>query len=481
MNRVEKDFIGELEIPEEVLYGIHSLRAQLNFQNKSIFNIDWYKGLGATKQAVYQVYKKFKLAVQLKYPKQKIPIDFISDEVIEALIDAAIEVSEGKFYDQFIVPAIQGGAGTSINLNVNEIIANRALLILGGKPGDYAKVDPIEQANVFQSTNDVIPTSLRIAIIRLLNNLEDAINKLRFSVEALEKKYRDSLRIAYTQLQEAVPSSFGRLFSTYNDALSRDWWRVSKCFERIKVINLGGTAIGTGITVPRFYLMEVARELQALTKLPLTRGENLIDAIANLDSFVEIHAILKAHAVNLEKMVNDLRLLGSDVMGSRGLNLPKKQLGSSIMPSKVNPVIPEYVISAAHRIYSNDMLVSNLSAQGNLELNAYLPVIGHAILESLELLISLNKSVEEHLIADLTINESTSLEKLMKSPAITTALIPYIGYNKASELAKEMKEANSDIFIANQKLKFFEKEKLEEILKPSNLLKAGYTIDELLK
>lgn len=153
-------------------------------------------------------------------------------------------------------------------------------------------------------------------------------------------------------MQEAVPTSFGRLFSSYNDALSRDWWRVSKCFERIKVINLGGTAIGTGITVPRFYIMEVSRELQSLTKLPLTRGENLVDATANLDSFVEVHAILKSHAVNLEKMVNDLRLLGSDIIENKAINLPRRQVGSSIMPSKVNPVIPEYVISLAHRIYS---------------------------------------------------------------------------------------------------------------------------------
>jgi len=481
MTRREKDFIGELEVPVDALYGIHSLRAKSNFLNNSTFNLEWYKAMGVAKQAVYQTYRKFKSAVQKKYSKQKLPFDFIQDDVIEALVDAAIEISEGKYFEQFIVPAIQGGAGTSINLNVNEIIANRALVILGEKLGNYAKVDPIEQANIFQSTNDVVPTSLRIAVIRLLNYLEEAINKLRFSIESLEKKHRDSLRIAYTQMQEAVPSSFGRLFSSYNDALSRDWWRVSKCFERIKVVNLGGTAIGTGIAVPRFYIMEVTRELQTLTKLPLTRGENLVDATANLDSFVEIHAILKSHAVNLEKMVNDLRLLGADVIENKALNLPKKQLGSSIMPSKVNPVIPEYVISATHRIYSNDMLITNLSAQGSLELNAYIPIIGHAILESLELLISINESLEEHLVADLTINESISLEKLLKSPAITTALIPYIGYNKASEMSKKMKEADSDVYSANEKLKLLKREKLKEILKPSNLLKAGYTIDELLE
>ncbi len=481
MARQEKDFIGKLELPDDALYGIHSLRAKSNFQNKSVFNLEWYKALGVTKQAVYQVYKKFKAAVQQKYNGKQIPISFIADEVIEAIIDAAIEVSEGSHFEHFIVPAIQGGAGTSINLNINEIISNRALVILGNKTGNYSKIDPIEHANIFQSTNDVVPTSLKVAIIRLLNGLEGAINKLRFEIETLEKKHRDSLRIAYTQMQEAVPSSFGRLFSSYNDALSRDWWRVSKCFERIKVINLGGTAIGTGITVPRFYIMEVSRELQSLTKLPLTRGENLIDATANLDSFVEIHAILKSHAVNLEKMVNDLRLLGADIIENKGINLPKKQIGSSIMPSKVNPVIPEYIISLAHRVYSNDVLVSNLSAQGCLELNAYIPIIGHAILESLELLISANASLKEHLVAGLKINKENSLNKLLRSPAITTALIPYIGYNKATELALIMKEEKQDIYFANKKLRFLKKEILQKILEPSNLLKAGYTIDDLIK
>lgn len=480
MTRTEKDFIGEVEIPENALYGIHSVRAQNNFPNNAVFNFEWYKALGVTKRAVFQVYRKFKAAVNQKYPNHKWPFVFIEDEVINALISASIEIEEGRHFDHFIVPAVQGGAGTSINMNINEILANLALLKTGRQTGDYKSVDPFEQANIFQSTNDVIPTSLRIAVIRLLNELEDGINKLRFSVENHEKKHRDSLRIAYTQMQEAVPSSFGRLFSSYNDALSRDWWRVSKCFERIKVVNMGGTAIGTSIAVPRFYIMEVVRELQELTKLPLTRGENLVDSTANLDSFVEIHATLKAHAVNLEKMVNDIRLLGADLFDNKALNIPRKQVGSSIMPSKVNPVIPEYVISVVHRVYSNDMLISNLSAQGCLELNAYIPLIGHALLESLQLLISANESLNKHLFAELTVNQQESFEKLMKSPAITTALIPFIGYHKAAELANEMRKSHLTILDANKKLKVISQEKLVQILEPSNLLKAGYSIDDLI-
>ncbi len=478
--RIEKDFIGEMEIPKDALYGIHSMRAKNNFTNDSVFHLEWYKAVGLTKLAVYQVYKKFKKAIVQKYPKDKIPIQIISDEILEALVNASSAVSEGKYFDHFIVPAIQGGAGTSINLNINEIITNQALLLLGNKPGDYQIVDPIEHANVFQSTNDVIPTALRIAVIRLFNDLEESINKLRSRIESIEKEHRDSLRIAYTQMQEAVPSSYGRLFSTYNDALSRDWWRVSKCFERIKVVNLGGTAIGSGISVPRFYIMEIVRELQELTKLPITRGENLHDATINFDSFVEIHATLKSHAVNLEKMVNDIRLLASNLVYQKELSIPKKQLGSTIMPSKVNPVIPEYVISVAHQVYSNDMLITNLSAQGCLDLNAYLPIIGHSIIQSLKLLISADNSLLDHLFSEITINQNLSGEKLFQSPVIVTALVPYIGYHKAAELANVMKMSSCNVFDANSKLNFIEKSKLISILSPSNLLKTGYSVDDLI-
>jgi len=478
--RIEKDFIGEIEIPENALYGIHSVRAKNNFLNDSIFHIEWYKAVGITKLAVYQVYKKFKKAISQKYPQNQIPVQLINDEVIDTLINASKQIAEGKHFEHFIVPAIQGGAGTSINLNINEVIANLALQILGEKPGNYQIVDPIEHANVFQSTNDVIPTALRIAIIRLLNDLEESINKLRSQIEGIEKEHRDSLRIAYTQMQEAVPSSYGRLFSTYNDALSRDWWRVSKCFERIKVVNLGGTAVGTGISVPRFYMMEIVRELQELTKLPITRGENLGDATVNFDSFVEIHATLKAHAVNLEKMVNDIRLLASDLIDKKELGIPKKQLGSTIMPSKVNPVIPEYVISIAHQVYSNDTLITSLSAQGCLDLNAYLPVIGHSIVQSLKLLISADYSLLNHLFSEITINQELSTEKLYKSPVITTALIPYIGYNNAAKLANTMKESNCNIFEANEKLSFIDKLRLGTILSSANLLKAGYSIEDII-
>jgi aspartate ammonia-lyase len=475
--RKESDLIGYMQIEKNALYGIHSKRAQENFPDNTPFHLDWYKAIGITKLACYNTYEKFKKAVLEK--SENSPIDFFEDDVIEALQKSTSEIAKGDHFNHFIVPAIQGGAGTSINMNINEIIANLSLIKLDKKPGDYNTVDPIEHANIYQSTNDVIPTSLKVAVIKLLTELEDDINALRFKIEEIEKENRDALRLGYTQMQEAVPSSFGKLFSTYNEALSRDWWRVSKCFERIKVVNLGGSAIGTGITVPRFFIMEVVSELQKLTGLPITKSENLSDATANHDSLVEVHAILKAHAVNLEKMVNDIRLLASDLSGDQLINIPQKQAGSSIMPGKVNPVIAEFAISAAHKIYANDSLISSLCAQGNLDLNAYLPVIGHALIESIQLLKACNKTLKSNLFDGLTINQTLANEKLFKSPAITTALVPYIGYNKASALAKEMKKAGNDIYEANQQLKLLEQSKLEKILDIQNLLKTGFSIHDL--
>jgi aspartate ammonia-lyase len=477
--RTETDFLGQKNIPDDALYGIHSLRAKENFPDTSQFNIEWYKAVGITKKACYITYREYKIALLSKYSDDKFN-QLMPDELIQALIDSATEIAEGKHFGQFIVPAISGGAGTSINMNINEIISNLALLKTDHQPGEYHFIDPVENANIFQSTNDVIPTSLKVAAIRLLILLEDGINNLRKSIENIEKQHRNDLRIAYTQMQEAVPSSFGRLFSTYNDALSRDWWRVSKCFERIKVVNLGGSAVGTGITVPRFFLMEATANLQKLTKLPLTRAENLSDATNNLDPIVEVHAILKAHAVNLEKMVSDIRLLSSDIMGQKEIQIPNCQVGSSIMPGKINPVIPEFAISVSHKVYSNDALITGLCAQGCLDLNAYLPVIGNSLLESISLLIATNQSLKKFLFDGLKINVSAGYEKLIMSPAITTALLPLIGYKKATLLAKEMKEKNISIFDANKILNFIPQEKLELIVQAENLLKEGYSVQDLL-
>jgi aspartate ammonia-lyase len=478
MYRIETDSLGKREIPVNAKYGIHSLRARENFPAKSHFSEEWYKAVGITKLACYNTYKKFLEAASHK-PGSESHIRIISDKILDSLVQSASEVAEGKHFEHFIVPAVQGGAGTSINMNINEIITNNSLINLGCKAGEYNIIDPIEHANICQSTNDVIPTALTIAVMRLLLILENNINSLRQKIEEFEKSGRNKLRPGYTQMQEAVPSSFGMLFSTYNEALSRDWWRVSKCSERIKVINLGGGATGTGLSVPRFFIMEVVPELRRLTSLQIAHSENLADTTCNLDRWVEIHATLKAHAVNLEKMAGDIRLLSSDIAGEKLFSIPDKQIGSSIMPGKINPVIPEFVISASHKVYSNDILISSLSGQGCLELNAYLPVIGATVIESIDLLISSDYTMLHNLFTGLSINETAGYIALLRSPSVTTALIPFIGYHHAGELAELMKEKRIDVFEADSILNLAGKERLRTILEPSNLLKLGFSLEDI--
>ncbi len=475
--RLERDFLGEVEIASEALYGIHSLRAQHNFPDRTNFFKIWFQSMGAVKKACYLSYSQFKQQLARQYELDSLHFSVINDQSLQALIQAADEVWQGKHFDSFIVPAVAGGAGTSINMNVNEIIANRALVLLGHHPGDYHVIDPIEHANIFQSTNDVVPTALRVALMLSLSKLEEEVNKTRSQLEILENKYRNSMRIGYTQMQEAVPTSFGRLFGTYQEALSRDWWRISKCFERIKVINLGGSAIGTGITVPKFFIFHVAEELRQIVQLPLTKSDNLQDATSNLDSLVEVHGIIKSHAVNLEKMASDLRLLSSDLFSHRQMRIPARQVGSSIMPGKINPVIPEFIISAAAKIYANDVMISGLAARGVLELNAYLPLIGHALLDSLTLLQGCNQTLLSNLLEGIDIEESG--ENFYFSPTLSTVLVPYIGYHAAGQLAKNMKEQHVDIFEANRLLGLIDDQSLRSLITPDQLLQLGFKFSQV--
>lgn len=479
--RNEEDFIGIRALPSNALFGIHSDRAMGNFANQTLFQKEWYMAIGLVKLASYQTILDYVAAVIKKYDLTSLPEALRKPEIFEAMCESAFDVSKGKYFDQFIVPAIQGGAGTSINMNINEIIANATLIRMGNKPGSYDMVDPIKHSNAFQSTNDVIPTSLRIAVIQLLAQLESAINGLRSAVETSEQAGRNVLRLAYTQMQEALPSSYGMLFSAYNEALSRDWWRVSKCFERIKVVNLGGGAIGTGMAIPRFFIMEVLNHLRKLSGLPITRSENLVDTTQNLDSFVEVHAILKSHAVNLEKIASDIRLLASDIGGKNGFSIPALQTGSSIMPGKVNPVMLEYVISISHKVYSNDVLITSLCGQGSLDLNPYIPLIGHTLIESIKLLEGAVNGLNHYVFTGMQLHNDMALEYVHKSPAISTALVPYIGYNNATRLAMLMKENGYTIMQANEVLRCLSKKRLKELLAPDKLLQLGFTLAETKK
>ncbi len=474
--REETDFLGTLSLPDDALYGIHALRAARNFPGEEKFHPEWYRALALVKLAAYRCIKAFKKAASSKVPLRNMPAGMENMAVFNHLEEAAEEASAGKYIEHFLVPAIQGGAGTSANMNMNEILANAALLKMGHSPGQYEIIDPYRHANLFQSTNDVVPAALKIAVMQQLTVLEEGINALRSIMEELEREHRHSMRMAYTQMQKALPSSYGVLFSTYNEALARDWWRVSKCFERIKVVNLGGGATGSGLSIPRYYIMEVVHHLQQLTSMPVTRSENLADTTQNMDALAEVHGILKSHAVNLEKIASDMRLLSSDIAGDSGVRIPERQAGSSIMPGKVNPVIPEFVISVAHKVYSNDVLVASLCGQGCLDLNAYTPTMGHAILDSLKSLIAAGKSMRETMFGDLLIEPSRSMEKVLLSPSITTVLIPYLGYQDAGRLARTMTEEGCTIFAANEKLRLMEPEQLRSLMTPENLLKLGYSV-----
>lgn len=477
--RTETDFIGSRQIPVDALYGLQSLRARENFPYSDSFHKEWYQAMGTVKLACFQTVDLFYKAIARQKPDGDFRFRTVKKEKLAAMEQAAREITDGEHFGHFIVPATQGGAGTSINMNVNEIIANRALQITNAEPGCYTEIHPIEDANIYQSTNDVVPTALRVAMMQLFGQAEESINRLRAETERLEAESRNILRVGHTQMQEAVPSSYGRLFGAYSEALSRDWWRISKCFERIKVTNLGGGAIGTASGVPRFFVMEAIKQLQQITGLPLTRSENMADATMNLDPLIEVHAILKTHAVTLEKMVSDIRLLASDLTAPNDISIPGRQIGSTIMPGKINPVIVEFVVAAAHQVYANDQLITNLAGQGCLDLNAYLPSIGHAILSSQKILLAADDSLTTNLLEGISFNRENAATRLYHSPAITTALSPYIGYNKGAALAKLMKEKHLDVFEANKILNLIHEEELKGLLQPDQLMKTGFSINDI--
>jgi aspartate ammonia-lyase len=356
----------------------------------------------------------------------------------EAIVAACREALEGRLDGAFVVDALQGGAGTSANMNVNEVLANRAEELLGGRRGEHARVDPLRHVNLHQSTNDVYPTAVRVAAITLLHGLEKAIAALQTAFQDKERQFHDVVKIGRTQLQDAVPMTLGAECSAWSECFSRDRWRVFKCEERLRVVNLGGTAVGTGLTAPRNYIFQVVEALREVTGLGLSRAENLVDATQNADPLVEVSGILKAHAVNLLKVSSDLRLLGSGPRCGLGeLRLPPVQAGSSIMPGKVNPVICEAVGQAALRVIADDLAVTQAAFLGQLELNAFLPLLADSLLNSLSLLTRANQMFRERCVEQLEADPSACARHVQGSLATVTALVPALGYDLAEEIAAE--------------------------------------------
>lgn len=418
--RTERDIIGTIGIPKESYTGINTYRALNNFDVSGYkIDEDFIRAFGLVKLACAKTIANVKDVDKEKY---------------DAIIQACTEMSEGKLNQYIMVDALQGGAGTSLNMNVNEVLANRSLEILGKDKGDYDVVSPLGDINRYQSTNDTFPTALKIAAIKKFRELEKATIELQEALERKEKEFSSIVKIGRTELTEAVLTTLGKEFSAYAEAISRDRWRIYKCEERLRVVNIGGTAIGTGLGAPKKYIFGVIENLRDLAGIGLARAENLVENTQNADVYSEVSGILKANATNLIKIANDLRLMSS--YGE--IHLPPVQAGSSIMPGKVNPVIPEMAAQIGLKVLGNDTIISHASALGQLELNQNMPLIAFSLLESLNLLIRTNRIFAQKCIDGITANEEKLKTALHSSTAILTALLPKLGYVKLSEVAEKI-------------------------------------------
>ncbi|MBI9030733.1 aspartate ammonia-lyase [bacterium] len=455
--RIEKDLLGDLEIDKEKLYGINTARALENFR--------------ISRLNMPPIFIKSLAQVKLACARTNFQLAYLDDEKYEAIFYALNEIISGKHDEEFMTDALQGGAGTSTNMNMNEVAANLANKYLGHEVGSYQEVKPLADVNMHQSTNDVYPTAVRIAVLYLLKELEKDLADLQEAFQGKEQEFHDIIKIGRTQLQEAVPMTLGMEFSAYAEAISRDRWRIFKCRERIKVLNLGGTAIGTGVGAPQKYIFKVVENLKEITGLVIARSENLVETTQNLDPFVEISGMIKTLAVNLFKISNDLRLLSGD-LGE--INLPALQSGSTIMPTKINPVMPEAVSQVALKVIGNDAVLTNAAALGNLELNQFMPIIAYTMLESLEILHNVIPLFFNRCIKGITANPEVCKVKLFQSRTIATIFVPILGYSKVEELIKQSLASNINIrdLILEQKL--ISEVEIDELLSPKRMYKLGF-------
>jgi aspartate ammonia-lyase len=420
-HRIERDLLGEMEIPQGALHGIHSQRAIENFPLSGLpVHPELVHAYGLVKLACAKTNRM--LGAWADDPAKADAIECACREMAAGLLDAHL-----------VVDRLQGGAGTSTHMNVNEVIANRALEVLGEPFGQYRRVSPTDDVNLHQSTNDTYPTALRLAAIRLLAQLEREIT-----------------------------------------GLSRDRWRIYKCEERLRVVNLGGTAVGTGRAAPRDYVFRVVETLRDETGVGLARAENLVEATQNADVFVEVSGMLKACAASLLKICGDLRLLSSGPEAGLGeIRLPERQAGSSIMPGKVNPVIPEAVSQAAMRVISNDVAITMACASGSLELNPFLPLVAAALLESIELLARGCDILRRNCVEGIVANEARCRSQVKGGTAAATALVPALGYERASELAHRSAETGRSIRDLVLEEGIMSAEAFEELVSPEAVCRLG--------
>lgn len=465
--RKERDSIGEIEVPYDALYGANSLRARNNF------NITSQSMDSEMINAIVEVKK----ACAIENEK----IGLLTNAQKEAIISACNLLLGGSYRDNFIVDPIQGGAGTSLNMNANEVIANMANQSLGGNLGIYDKVHPNDHVNKGQSTNDVIPTSGKIALIRYFKELYDENIKLINAIEDKADEFKEVYKMGRTQLQDAIPISLGQEFAAYAKVLKRDNERFKKAIQSLSFVNLGGTAIGTGLNADKTYVKEIVPVLAEVTGLNLKQNEDLIDGTQNLDGFTYSSSILKTYASNLSKIANDLRLMSSGPqVGIADIKLPARQAGSSIMPGKVNPVIPEVVNQVAFGVIGNDLTVTMAVEAGQLELNAFEPIIFYKLVESLKTLKAAIFTLRVNCIENITANEKYLSDQVEKSIGLVTALAPHIGYEKASIIAHKALETGESV----RDLVLFEglidANELDEILDFKKMIQPGILDEDKL-
>ena len=465
--RVEKDSIGTKDVPENVYYGVQSLRAAENFH---------ITGLNMHPEIINS----------LAYIKKAAAITnceagLLDKRRTQAIVQACDEILEGKFREDFIVDPIQGGAGTSLNMNANEVIANRAIEILGGKKGDYSVVNPNDHVNCGQSTNDVIPTAGKMTSLRLLKKLKKQLLRLHSALEQKADEFDSVIKMGRTQLQDAVPIRLGQEFKAYSVAILRDLNRMDKAMDEMRTLNMGGTAVGTGLNADESYLRRIVPNLSEISGMDLVQAYDLIDATQNLDSFVAVSGAVKACAVTLSKIANDLRLMSSGPRAGFGeINLPAKQNGSSIMPGKVNPVIPEVVNQVAFNAIGNDMTITMAAEAGQLELNAFEPIIFYCLFQSIDTIAYAVNTFVDNCVIGITANETRCRYFVENSVGIITAICPYVGYQKAAEIAKEAIKTGESVRKLIIEKGLLAKEQMDEIMDPVQMTEPGISGKEHL-
>lgn len=461
--RIEHDLLGEHEVPSDAYFGVHTARALKNFPISNI-PISTYpsliKALACVKQACAQANKELGL---------------LNSEPADAIIKACEEIRDGKWIDQFAVDVIQGGAGTSTNMNANEVIANRALEIMGHERGEYKYLHPLEHVNLSQSTNDVYPTAVKVALRFLIDDLIEGMEALRLAFAEKAAEFKDILKMGRTQLQDAVPMTLGQEFSTYAIMLEEDQQRLREGALLIQEMNLGATAIGTGINAHPDYAALARKHLSEVTGIEYITAGDLVEATQDVGAFVQLSGVLKRVAVKLSKICNDLRLLSSGPRTGLGeINLPAVQAGSSIMPGKVNPVIPEVVNQIAFLVIGNDVTVSFAAESGQLQLNAFEPIIAHSLFDNLIYLRNGCITLAERCVKGITANHARLDEHMTRSVGIVTALNPIIGYENANSVAKEAYATNKSVTEIVLERGLLTKAELDEILKPEVLTKPRW-------